>query len=102
MKLSESKRGQRVRIQDIGVAPCYHLRIQELGLRPGAEATVVQQSRLIGAVLGLGGARVAINRASTRHIEVEQIVNHSTGISEGVTQQNAAPSPSLVAATAQG
>ncbi|MDO5048586.1 MAG: FeoA family protein [Actinomycetaceae bacterium] len=73
MKLSECSRGDRGRLLSIEVQPCYQLRVQELGLRPGAKFVVTNRAAFGGVVLNVGGTRVAVDRRSSKVIDVEVV-----------------------------
>lgn len=53
------------------VAPQFKLRLEELGVRPGAEFTAVTHAAFGGVVVNIGGARIAVDRASAKRMEVE-------------------------------
>lgn len=71
VKLSECRRGDRGHLIAVEVQPCYQLRVQELGLRPGAQFVVTNRAAFGGVVLNVGGARVAVDVRSSKLIEVE-------------------------------
>lgn len=71
MKLSECSRGDRGHLTVVNLAPCHQLRVQELGLRTGAQFTVTNRAAFGGMVLNIGGARIAVDARSSRHIDVE-------------------------------
>ncbi|MDO5034906.1 MAG: FeoA family protein [Actinomycetaceae bacterium] len=71
MKLSECKRGDRGHLRNVEIQPCYQLRVQELGLRSGAQFVVTNRAAFGGVVLNVGGARVAVDARSSKLIDVE-------------------------------
>lgn len=75
MLLRDCRVNARVRLMELNLAPDCSLRVQELGLRPGAEATVTQRAAFGGVVLNVGGARVAVDYRSTKRIRVEAITD---------------------------
>ncbi len=71
VKLSECRRGDRGHLTSVAVQPCYQLRVQELGLRPGAQFVVTNRATFGGIVLNVGGTRVAVDVRSSKLIDVE-------------------------------
>ncbi|WP_236698653.1 FeoA family protein [Trueperella bernardiae] len=47
--------------------------MQEIGVRIGAEATVIQHAGFGGLVLNIAGSRVAIDHRSAKNIEAELV-----------------------------
>jgi ferrous iron transport protein A len=47
------------------------LRLKEMGLRPGERIRVIQKAGIGGRVIALGCARIAVDSATARAIEVE-------------------------------
>ncbi len=68
MKLNQCPLRVRGEIIDVDVEPKYGLRLQELGIRPGAQFVAVNKAAFGGVVLNIGGTRVAVDRASSRKI----------------------------------
>ncbi|MDO4259975.1 MAG: FeoA family protein [Actinomycetaceae bacterium] len=73
MKLSSCPRGALARLTDVDVDPAYQLRLQELGVRIGAEFRLVNRAAFGGVVINIAGTRVAVDRRSARNIAVEVI-----------------------------
>lgn len=73
MLLSKCPRNSRGRLVSIDVDSAYRLRLQELGLRPGAEFFVANRAAFGGVVINIAGTRVAVDARSARHIEVEEV-----------------------------
>ncbi|OKL54190.1 hypothetical protein BSZ39_05450 [Bowdeniella nasicola] len=57
---------------DIDVAPAARLRVREMGLRVGQIIRISHRGAFGGLVLAIGSSRVAIDRATVRHISVEE------------------------------
>ncbi|MGP2495394.1 FeoA family protein [Schaalia turicensis] len=53
MPLSKCRRNSRGRLVSIDVDPAYRLRLQELGLRPGAEFFVANRAAFGGVVINI-------------------------------------------------
>ncbi len=73
MLLASCPRNTRARLKVINVDPAHRLRLQELGMRPGAEFHVTNRAAFGGVVINIAGTRIAVDRRSARHIEVEEI-----------------------------
>lgn len=71
MLLSKCPTNTRARLVEINVEPAYQLRLQELGLRPGAEFYLTNRAAFGGVVMNIAGTRVAVDRRSARLITVE-------------------------------
>lgn len=71
MDLSKCPLRVKARIVGVDVAPQFQLRLQELGVRPGAEFVAVNRAAFGGVVLNIAGARVAVDRGSARQMHVE-------------------------------
>lgn len=71
MVLSSCPLQTRARIIGLQVDPQYHLRLHELGVRPGAEFSVVSRAAFGGVVMNIAGTRVAMDRHSAKRMEVE-------------------------------
>ncbi len=69
MKLAQCPLRVRAQITGIDVSPQFLLRLQELGLRPGAEFIAINKAAFGGRVLNIGGTRVAIDHDSAKRIE---------------------------------
>ena len=75
---------------EIDVDPKYLLRLRELGVRPGAEFTVVNRAAFGGVVVNIAGTRVAVDAGSAKHIEVVPLDAGASAVS--------VPAPALAAA----
>lgn len=71
MQLKRVPRAGRARITNMNMAPCHLLRLSELGLRPGAELSVVNRGAFGGMVINVAGTRLALDGRSAREIEVQ-------------------------------
>ena len=71
MMLAKCPLRTRVRITDVDVDKQFGLRLQELGVRPGAEFTVVNRAAFGGLVINVAGARIAVDHRSAKRIQVE-------------------------------
>lgn len=63
----------RAQIKDIKVDRRFNLRLQELGVRLGAELAAVNRSAFGGRVINIAGTRIAVDHKSARQIEVEEV-----------------------------
>lgn len=61
----------RARITTVDVEQQFDLRLQELGVRSGAEFTVVNRAAFGGLVINVAGARIAVDHKSAKRIQVE-------------------------------
>lgn len=73
MLLNQCPTGATVKIEAITVAPKYQLRVHELGIRPGVTAKLLRKVPPNGLVINIAGSRVAIDRNTTRNIQVEVV-----------------------------
>ncbi|QOQ39361.1 FeoA family protein [Trueperella pecoris] len=73
MKLSECPTRVALRLTDIELPRRSMLRMQEIGLRIGAQATIVQRAGFGGLVLNIAGSRVAVDHRSAKKIEAELV-----------------------------
>lgn len=71
MVLAQCSPSSRVRLLNLRVAPQFLLRLSELGLRPGVELGVVSKAAFGGMIVNVGGTRVAVDRGSSRLLDVE-------------------------------
>lgn len=71
MDLSECPLRVKAKIVGVDVAPQFRLRLQELGVRPGAEFVAINRAAFGGVVVKIAGARLAVDRGSARHMQVE-------------------------------
>jgi ferrous iron transport protein A len=62
--------GSAARVVDTGSHPSSR-RLTELGLRPGAEVHVMRRTSGGGRLLGVGPARMALDGATLRALQVE-------------------------------
>lgn len=75
MNLAKCPLRTKARITSVDVAPQFNLRLQELGVRQGAEFVVVNSAAFGGRVLNIAGTRIAVDHKSVRLIEVETIAS---------------------------
>lgn len=69
--LSELRTHERVRVQGIdGRDPSMARRLGMLGIRPGVEIQILHGPGVRGAVVRVGGARVALGRQVIEHIQI--------------------------------
>lgn len=73
MLLEKCPTNARARLVEINVEPDYQLRLQELGLRPGAEFVLTNRAAFGGVVINIAGTRVAVDRRSAGRITVEAV-----------------------------
>ena len=73
MNLNDCPLHTKARIVDPAADQRFSLRLQELGIRPGAEFTKVNRSSVSGVVMNVGGTRIAIDHRSARRMIVEAI-----------------------------
>lgn len=73
MRLLDLPLRTRARITDIDVDQRFNLRLQELGVRAGAEFTAVNRSAFGGRVINIAGTRIAVDHRSALQIKVEEI-----------------------------
>lgn len=71
MMLAKFPLRTRSRITVVDVEDQFDLRLQELGVRPGAEFTVVNRAAFGGLVINIAGARIAVDHKSAKRIQVE-------------------------------
>lgn len=80
MKLTQCPLRVRSRITDVEVDDRYSLRLQELGVRPGAEFTATNRAAFGGVVLNIAGTRVAVDHGSAKRIRVEPIASDTARV----------------------
>lgn len=85
MQLSTCPTGAQARLARIDVDPAYRLRLEELGMRPGAEFRLTNRAAFGGIVINIAGTRIAVDRRSARLIDVET----AGSAAAGTTQQEA-------------
>jgi len=73
----------------IDVDPVHRLRLEELGLRPGAELRLTNRAAFGGIVVNIAGTRIAVDRRSARRIEV-QTIEDQPSVPAGASQEAAA------------
>ncbi len=73
MNLKDCPLHTKVRIVDPAADEKFSLRLQELGIRPGAEFTKVNRSSVSGVVINVGGTRIAVDHGSARRMIVEAL-----------------------------
>ncbi|NLI18932.1 MAG: ferrous iron transport protein A [Actinomycetales bacterium] len=73
MTLTECPTRLRVRITAVGVAEEMLVRAHEMGLRCGAVVRVTHHGAFGGVVIAVGAARVAIDGATARCVQVEPV-----------------------------
>lgn len=60
-----------IRLIEVPVPGKNQLRMQEMGVRVGAQTFIVQHSAYGGLILNIAGARVAIDHRSAKAIQAE-------------------------------
>ena len=73
MKLKDVQVRVPIRLTDVPIPGRNQLRMQEMGVRVGTQAVVVQHGAYGGLILNIAGARVAIDHRSASTIEAEVI-----------------------------
>lgn len=73
MTLAEIPAHTAVRVVGIAVEPALRLRMREIGLRDGAVLRVWRRTPFGGRVVGVGGARIALDGETARRVHVEAI-----------------------------
>ncbi|MDY5584448.1 MAG: FeoA family protein [Arcanobacterium sp.] len=71
MKLNECPVRTAIRITEVPVPKSHQLRMQEIGVRVGAHASIVQRAGFGGLILNIAGSRVAIDHRFAKLIEAE-------------------------------
>lgn len=71
MKLNEATSGTVLLITEVDVPQRNQLRMQELGIRVGAHATIVQRAGFGGLILNIAGSRVALDHRSAKLVSVD-------------------------------
>lgn len=71
MLLAECPTRVALRLTEIELPEAVQLRMQEMGLRKGAQATVIQRACFGGLVLNVAGSRFAVDHRSARKISAE-------------------------------
>ncbi|WP_099332415.1 FeoA family protein [Actinomyces minihominis] len=73
MKLAKCPVRSRARILSVDVDREFELRLRELGIRVGAELSVVNRAAFGGRVINIAGTRIAVDHRSSQRILVEDI-----------------------------
>lgn len=73
MNLSESPDHAVLRVTALALAPAVVLRLREIGLRDGSVVRVWRRTPFGGRVVGVGGARIAIDGETARRVHVEAV-----------------------------
>ncbi len=71
MKLSDCPIRTEIELTAVALPDRNILRMQELGVRPGARAVITQHAGFGGLVLNVAGSRVAVDHRSARLIDAE-------------------------------
>ncbi|QPK81535.1 ferrous iron transport protein A [Schaalia sp. ZJ405] len=73
MLLSSCVPNTRGRLLAVNVEPAHRLRLEELGVRVGAQFFLANRAAFGGIVVNIAGTRVAVDARSARRIEVEEL-----------------------------
>lgn len=79
MRLCDCSIQTRIELTSVALPERSILRMQELGVRPGAHAVVTQHAGFGGLVLNIAGSRVAVDHRSARLIDADVIAAGSGG-----------------------
>ena len=71
--LADASPSTTVIVRELSTEHRYLRRLMELGLRPGAHATVLQRTAGGGRVVEINGARIALDRSMTRAIAIDEL-----------------------------
>ena len=74
MMLAKCPLRTRARVTAVNIEQQFDLRLQELGLRPGAEFTVVNRAAFGGLVINVAGTRIAVDHRCAKKIQVESVI----------------------------
>ncbi len=74
VNLSSCPLRTKSRVTDVDVGAKFALRLQELGIRQGAEVVAVNRAAFGGLVLNVAGTRIAVDHRSAKKIQVEPVV----------------------------
>lgn len=74
LSLAAAAPGTRGTLRLGRVAPRHGMRLAQLGLRSGAEVTVLSRTAGGGRLVGIGTARIGLDRETSRRLEL-----HTTG-----------------------
>lgn len=85
MKLAKCPERIKARIVEVDVDAPFKLRLQELGMRPGSEFTVVNRAAFGGRVINIAGTRIAVDHRNAGQITVELVGEQSTSGSGGAS-----------------
>lgn len=75
----------RARITAVDVEKQFDLRLQELGVRAGAEFSVVNRAAFGGLVINIAGARIAVDHKSAKRIMVEDALTSQSELAQSTT-----------------
>ena len=73
MRLAECPTRVALRLTEIELPQRSLLRMQEIGLRIGAETTIIQRAGFGGLILNIAGSRVAVDHRSAKKILAEPV-----------------------------
>ncbi|MGO1592178.1 MAG: FeoA family protein [Ancrocorticia sp.] len=76
MRLCDCPIREEIRLTSVGLPERNILRMQELGVRPGAQAVVTQHAGFGGVVLNIAGSRVAVDHRSATLIDADLVSAH--------------------------
>ncbi len=82
MMLAKCPLRTRARITAVDVEKQFDLRLQELGVRAGAEFSVVNRAAFGGLVINIAGARIAVDHKSAKRIMVEDACASTSALSQ--------------------
>lgn len=92
MKLAKCPVRVKARIIDVEVDSRFNLRLQELGVRTGAEFTVVNRAAFGGRVINIAGTRIAVDHRSSQVIEVIPVSDLEAALASDADKTKALPS----------
>lgn len=82
VKLNEATSGTVLLITEVDVPQRNQLRMQELGIRVGAHATIIQRAGFGGLILNIAGSRVAVDHRSAKLISVDLLATSTPSKAE--------------------
>lgn len=85
MTLRDAPEGTHVRLTGVRLSDDVTLRLQEMGLRPGAIARVTQHAAFGGRVVAVAGSRYAIDSTTADLIDVELLDERTATAPQHVT-----------------
>ncbi len=71
VNLHELRPGAVARVRAISAESTVALRLREMGLRPGTRVRLAGRAASGARVVAIGAARIAVDRATCAHIDVE-------------------------------